>query len=282
MNYSQFEVPINYDELGLKHNDVKATVTTYILDYYPQVQPRKNRPVVIVCPGGGYGYHSPREAEAIAIKMNSLGFHAVVLRYSVAPNEFPCALYEAAWTINYVREHAKDWDADPDRVIIGGFSAGGHVAGCLATMYEDEIMKNYLCNVLKVEPKAVRPDGLLMAYPVVTSGEFAHRGSFEKLLGEQYDSLLEYVSLENRVTKDTPQTFIWHTFADGSVPTENSLLFADSLRKNNVKFDLHIFANGSHGLALASKETDTLDGNKYQPECECWTEMFKNWVDINI
>jgi dipeptidyl aminopeptidase/acylaminoacyl peptidase len=106
--------------------------------------------------------------------------------------------------------------------------------------------------------------------------------SFKRLLGERHDSMLEQVSLEKRVTESTPNTFLWHTFADGTVPVENSLLFANALRRADVKFELHIFPEGSHGLGLGSKETDTKDGKHYRPEVEVWADLFKTWVENTI
>ena len=141
---------------------------------------------------------------------------------------------------------------------------------------------DFLQNVLHVSPKEVRPDGLLLGYPVITSGSKAHRKSFERLLGDRYDELVKSVSLEKRVSGNTPKTFLWHTFSDGNVPVDNSLLFAESLKKAEVPFELHIFPNGNHGLGLGTKETDTKDGKHFEPEVYVWTELFKTWVEKNI
>lgn len=282
MLHTTINIPIDYSKLGIEHNDVPATITTYVLESYPEYQNPKKRPVVVICPGGGYGHHSPREGEAIAIQMNRLGYHAVILRYSLAPNEFPCALYELAWTVDYVRKNADEWDANPDRVIACGFSAGGHVAASLGTMYDEPVMEQFLEKVIGKNSDSIKPNGLLLGYPVLTSGQFAHRGSFEKLLGTQYEQLVDYVSLENRVNKNTPKTFLWHTCEDKSVPLENTLRFACALRENGVPFEVHIFPKGSHGLGLGTQETNTKDGTKYQPECAVWTELFGTWVENNI
>lgn len=282
MLHETIKVNIDYEKLGLQHDNYEASITTYILESYPEVQGVRKRPLVIICPGGGYGHHSPREGEALAIKMNNFGFQACVLRYSLMPNIFPCALYEAAYTMAYVRSHAEEWSVDPDKIIIAGFSAGAHVAASLGTMWNKEILDSFIKNTLQATPNDIKPNGMLLGYPVITSGEFAHRASFERLLGAEYDKNLEFVSLENRVDEDTPITFLWHTFADNTVPVENSLLFANALRKNNIPFELHVFPNGSHGLGLATKETDMADGSKHQIECACWVDMFNTWVEKNI
>lgn len=93
-----------------------------------------------------------------------------------------------------------------------------------------------------------------------------------------YDELVKSVSLEERVSSNTPKTFLWHTFSDGSVSVDNSLLFAESLKKAEVPFELHIFPNGNHGLGLGTKETDTKDGKHFEPEVYVWTELFKTWL----
>lgn len=170
------------------------------------------------------------------MKLLSLGMNAAILRYSLIPDEFPCALYEAAYAVRYLREHAKEWDCDPDKIIIAGFSAGGHVAASLGTMWNSKELEGFVKEYLHTEPEMIRPDGMLLGYPVITSGEKAHRKSFERLLGTRYEQLLESVSLEERVTKDTPQTFLWHTVTDGAVPVENSMLFAQALQKEHIGF----------------------------------------------
>ena len=205
MIHENIKIDIDYEKLGIKHKGADAVFTTYIKEMYPDYQNVFERPLVIICPGGGYEHHSPREGEAVALKMLDFGYNAVVLRYSLMPDEFPCALYEAAYTINYVRNHAKEWDINPDKIIIAGFSAGGHVAASLATMYDQPELADFIQNVLHVSPKEVRPDGLLLGYPVITSGPKAHRKSFERLLGDRYDELVKSVSLEERVSSKLRQ-----------------------------------------------------------------------------
>ncbi len=278
MIHENIEIKLDYGRLGINHNGAPAVMTTYIKDMYPQQQNSFRRPMVIICPGGGYHHHSPREGEAIALKMLDFGYNAAVLRYSLMPDTFPCALYEAAYAVAYARKQAEAWDIDPDRIIAAGFSAGGHVAASLGTMWHDKELEKLL-EVLGEQPEAVRPNGLLLGYPVITSGQFAHRLSFERLLGDRHAELAEQVSLEKRVTQNTPAAFIWHTAADQSVPVENSFLFAQALKQAGVPFELHIFPEGSHGLGLGTKETDTKDGTHFQPEVYAWTELFKTWME---
>lgn len=282
MLHEDIELKIDYEALGIKHDSSVPVLTTYILKRLVQMQGDRKRPCILICPGGGYEHLSEREAEPIAIRMNSMGFNACVLRYSLIPNEYPVPLYEAAYAVKYIRDHADEWGINPDKLVIAGFSAGGHVAASLGTLWNQPELDSYIRKYLGCEPEYVRPDGMLLGYPVIMSGDKAHRMSFVRLLGNRYDELLDTVSLEKRVNKGTPEAFIWHTFEDGSVPVENSLLLAEAMKKQEIPFELHIFPKGSHGLGLGTRETDMKDGSKYQPECSVWPDMFRTWFESTI
>ncbi len=280
MIHEVIEIDIDYSKLGINHNGNKATITTYIKDMFPDYQNKFYRPFVIICPGGGYEHHSPREAEAIAIKMLDMGYNAAILRYSLMPNIFPCQLYEAAYAVDYIRKHATQWDINPGRIIMAGFSAGGHVAGCLGTLYNNPIMDDFL-KLMQLNNDDIKPNGLMLGYPVITSGDKAHLLSFERLLQDKVTDkdILKLVSVECNVTPDAPPAFIWHTFTDNSVPVENSLMLASAYKKANVNFELHIFPSGAHGLGLGTKETDTKDCKHYCPEVSVWTSLFNTWLN---
>ena len=128
-----------------------------------------------------------------------------------------------------------------------GFSAGGHLAGSAGLMWN----KQEIYRPLRRRPSVFRPDGVVLCYPVVTGGASAHRGSMENLLGERHDELLELVSLENRVTRQAPPFFLWHTADDTCVPVENSLLLDKALRAKGMESELHVYPHGSHGQSLA-------------------------------
>ncbi len=275
---STIEIELDYKKLGFEKKSNAATMTMYIRDTYPQYQNPFKRPLLIICPGGGYDHHSPREGEAIAIRMLDLGLNCIVLRYSLEPDRFPCQLFEAAYAVRYARQHAEEWDSDPDKVIIAGFSAGGHVASSLGAFYNKDLMKPLL-EELKASPEEIRPDKLLLGYPVITSGEYAHKGSFEKLLGtDSDDKLREMVSIEKHIDSTFPPSFIWHTQKDGSVPVMNSILLLNELIAKQVDTQFHIFTEGKHGLGLGTKDTDTKNCDHYQPEIYVWTDMFAQWA----
>ena len=253
-----------------------AKLYTYFLDNSPEMDIDRKRPLVLVCPGGGYEFTSDREAEPIALQMCARGFHSCVLRYNIAPERFPTAIWELAASVAWLRAHAEEYHIDADNITICGFSAGGHLVTSLSTFWNRE----FLHRVTGLTAEQIRPNRLIASYPVITSGEYAHRGSFNALLGEKAEDpeMLEFVSLEKQVTEDMPPAFIWHTFSDDCVPVENSLMLANAMRKANVPFELHIFPEGPHGLALANEQTDSGDGNMIRRECAAWIDMAADWI----
>ena len=225
-----------------------AELTVYLHEHYQEIAV-ETRPLVLVCPGGAYAYTSEREADPLAAQFLAMGYHAAVLRYSCAPAVYPT-----------------------------GCSAGGHLAASMGVFWKEEFLAGAL-GIRKEEQKLIRPDGMILCYPVITSGEFAHRGSFQNLLGARQEELSAKMSLENQVDKDTPPAFIWHTYEDGAVPVENSLLFVTALRRAGVPAEFHMYPKGSHGLALANRLTQNQDGNAAQPECTSWVGLAHTWIE---
>lgn len=264
-----------YKEIKIEHENETCSLTTYILDNSIKMDPDRKRPMIVICPGGAYEFTSDREAEPIAIRMNAMGFHACILRYSVKPSIFPTALCELGKAIGIVREHADKWNIDTDKIIVLGFSAGGHLTASLGVFWN----KKFLTEMLPYTSQQIRPNGMILCYPVITSGKYAHRGSFLALLGEHYEELLDFVSLEKQVSKDTPPTFLWHTYTDESVPVNNSLMFADALLSKNISLEMHIYPHGHHGLSLGTEET-MLKNNEanLNPEIENWIDMAGRWI----
>lgn len=272
---------MRYQKVMIKTKNTEAELTLYLLDNFPEIDTERTRPTILICPGGAYAIVSDREGEPIAMQMLAQGFHAAVLRYNVAPTRFPNALAEAASSIAYLRENAKELGVDPEKIIMAGFSAAGHLTASLGVFWQEEWLKEYT----GYAPEQVKPNGLILSYPVITSGDHAHSGSFKRLLGEDAtEEQREYVSVERQVTEKVPPCFIWHTMADPVVPVENSLIFASALRNAGVKFELHIFPQGAHGLALATEETAAYGyGNfnpktQLRPECAEWIRLAARFV----
>ncbi len=223
------------------------------------------RAAVIVCPGGGYGMRAAHEGAPICHWLNSLGIHAFLCDYRIAPNRHPLPLDDAQRSIRLVRHHAANWKVDPDHVGILGFSAGGHLV-CSVGNFGDE------GDATASDPIARQPgraNAVIACYPVISSGPFAHRGSFDNLLGPQPDpALLARLSLETTVTPRNPPTFIWFTADDSGVPVENGLLYAAALRQQGVPFALHVYPSGQHGLGLAAENGPV----------SAWTAACAEWL----
>ena len=129
------------------------------------------------------------------------------------------------------------------------------------------------------DPERLCVAGLLLCYPVITSGEKAHEESFRNLLGEQYEEKKDELSLENQVTPDTPPTYLWHTATDETVPVENSLYFFQACLQQGVSAELHIYPVGGHGLSLANEETCRANGIGVQKECQSWSGLAQTWLE---
>lgn len=254
-----------------------ARLITYIQDDSDSMAIDK-RPLVLLCPGGGYGYTSDRESEPIALTFLAMGYHAAILRYSCAPARYPTSLLELATSMLLIRRNAEEWHVDTDKIIVQGCSAGGHLAACLGMFWDEHFLAQSL-GLGTDEHSLLQPRAMLLCYPVITSGEYAHRGSFQNLLGEREAELSEQLSLEHRVSAKTPEAFIWGTYEDGSVPMENSLLLVSALRRAHIPVEYHLYPKGGHGLALATRLTKTADGRHVQEACATWTELAKNWIE---
>lgn len=271
------------EKIDIKVGDAKAAVLTlYLQTDYAMYQEGTVKPMMLICPGGGYEHVSPREGEPIALQFLAGNCHAAVLWYDVDKETvFPQHLMELAKAVAIIRENAKEYMVDPDKIIVAGFSAGGHLAASLGCFWQEDFLKEKMA---PLTPKDYQPNGLMLAYPVITSGEFAHRGSFNNLLGSKANDkdALDFVSLEKHVTKNVPPVFMWHTFEDGAVPLENSLLFAGALRKADVNLEYHVFPHGGHGYALATKETLSIYAKELDPQIPQWINLAKKWIEINF
>ncbi|MCM1185609.1 MAG: alpha/beta hydrolase [Lachnoclostridium sp.] len=257
-----------------------ARMELYIQEYSDALAIDK-RPLILLCPGGGYGRTSDRESEPMALKFLAMGYHAAILRYSCAPAQYPTALLELARAMTVIRTRAEEWHIDAEKVVVQGCSAGGHLAASLGMFWDEDFVAEGI-GLTDKNHEILRPYGMVLCYPVVTSGEFAHKGSFEKLIGEQQEErkkeLLEKLSLENQVSGKTPKVFIWHTFTDQSVPVENSLLLVSALRKAGISTEFHMYPAGEHGLALANHLTQKSDGGAVQEECSTWINLAETWL----
>ena len=257
----------DYAACGLPVPEKYADLALFLLPASESLPHRAEKPLVLVCPGGAYSYCSDREAEPIAAKDLAAGFHAAVLRYHCAPAVFPTALLELAWSVKTIRKFAKQWHVNPDAVFVCGFSAGGHLAASLGTLWNETFLQKALGN------GEWMPNGQILGYPVITMGEYTHQGSRENLIGGRMsDEMTHLLSLEERVDEHTIPTFLWHTAEDGAVPVQNSLMYAAALASHHVPFELHVFEKGAHGLSTCEDITSDL-GNETVPDNQSWVDM---------
>ena len=213
-----------------------------------------DRPCIIVAPGGGYRFVSPTEGEIVARTFYDLGYQAFVLTYTINMLDL-CPLkmqplHDISRAVRYVRKNADTFRISRDSLAVCGFSAAGHLCASLAVHYMDDVETNPDYHDI-----SNRPDAAILSYPVITSGEFAHRDSFTALLGKDAtEEELHYMSLETQVTKDTVPCFIWQTVTDELVPVENAYLMSEALKKAGVPYAMHLFTDGKHGLSVATQD----------------------------
>lgn len=253
----------------------KGVLTCYLQKHtdegdYVKTPPR---PAMLILPGGGYYHCSPREGEPIALSFMDLGINCFVLDYSVAPeHRWPQALLEVCAAMELIRENAEKWHIDPGKLLICGFSAGGHLAASYCTLRH--------CGEVRQHIAAPDIAGAVLCYPVITADpRLRHTGSFQGLTGEEEirEETIERFSLERHVRRGvTPPTFLWHTAADGAVPVENSLLYAGALSREKIPFALHIFPEGNHGLATADKRT--VMPRELNAQVAQWIGLAKLWI----
>lgn len=233
---------------------------------------RRFRKAIIICPGGAYAFRSATEGEYVAVKYQACGFQAFVLEYSVGHISFPRALEELASSVRFVRENADVLDVNPNEIYVCGFSAGGHLAASLGVFWNSYVLGQHYSDVSKI-----RPTGLILCYPVITNGKYAHRETIENIAEEMSEEEKKILSLEEQVSKDTPPVFIWHTLEDDTVPVENTLLFATALKQKGISFELHIFPKGKHGLSLATEYTAVSEDHINAAAAE-WFQLSVTWL----
>jgi acetyl esterase/lipase len=264
---AQTIIPLyNAEVPNVKGSLSKASEPT--LTVYLPAKEKANGTALIVCPGGGYSsVVMKKEGDDIAKFFTEWGITAFVLKYRL-PNDSTMLqkeigpLQDAQRAIQLVRLQAKEYNINPNKVGIIGFSAGGHLAATLGTHFKKALIPN-------TEHVNLRPDFMILAYPVISFNDsLAHGGSKTHLLGDHPSKqLIEEYSNELHVTKETPPAFLVHAKDDNKVPVENSIVFYDALVKNHVPAEIYLYEKGSHGFAL---------NNTTSPEK--WTDKLKVWM----
>ncbi len=238
------------------------------LTVYQPPKEKATGAAVVICPGGGYGIlAAAHEGADVARRFNEQGIAAFVVKYRLpsaktSTNPEIAPLQDAQQAIRVVRQRAAEWQVDPNRIGIMGFSAGGHLASTAGTHFQKALIPN-------ANNISVRPDFMILIYPVISSQPgVTHQGSFENLLGKNAspEKLKEY-SNDQQVTAQTPPTFLVHASDDKAVPSANSILFYQALQQQNIPAELHIYPKGGHGFGLKNPTTP-----------DNWFERCLNWM----
>lgn len=248
-------------------------LTVYCHDNTEEIGLDRVRPAMLIIPGGAYAYVSTRESEPIAIEYLLHGYNSFVLNYSVAPNySFPTQIIEAAMAMIYIRENADKLHVDKNHVAAIGFSAGGHLTGCLGTMFNIQELA-FLRN-----KELIRPDAILLCYPVTYydgDNTKTHLDSFINVSANNPE-LAKRLSLETHVNKNSSPAFIWHAADDVVVPLDGTLILTNAYYKAGVPVELHVFEKGGHGLSVCTEETNMVNN-----EDRIWIQASVNWLKLH-
>lgn len=258
-----------------------SSISCYILNSRPSRNPDQSpRPGIVLVPGGGYHCVVDHEQECVAVQFLSKGYHVFILNYTVNEDGtkplHSLPLEQLASAMALIRSHSGEWNLNPDCLAVAGFSAGGHLAGSLAVHWH----RDWLYERTGLSPELIRPNAMILSYPVITTGPMTHVGSINHLLGtEASEEELQLYSLEKQVTDHVPPTFLWHTMEDEFVPVDNSILFAHACIRENVSTELHIFPKNCHGLSLATKETAWIPASE-DSHIAHWFSLCIEWLDL--
>lgn len=241
----------------------EATLEGYILDCELSLGQESERPAIVICPGGGYVYCSPREGEPVALRYAARGFHAFILRYSVGWDAAGFSpLQEVSWAIGYIRDHAAEWHIDPAKIATCGFSAGGHLALAAGVLGEN------------------RPNAMILGYPAVSIPNYPGANFMLKLLTgrqEVTDEDATYFSLTNHIGKDSPPVFLAAT-AEDMLTGYGALPVAQIYSQLGLGYELHIFQHGPHGYSLADETSADGNSQVLNPSFAQWHGLSVDWL----
>lgn len=246
----------------------------YCYEDTPEIPYHKQRPAVLVCPGGGYLMCSAREADPVAMQYAAAGYNTFVLYYTVGEKAaFPRPLLDLCAAMKLIRENAAEWGVISDNIAVCGFSAGGHLAASLGVFWNDpEIVRLSGC-----ENGESRPNALILGYPVISTSWMENAGQLDRIIGDnEPESTYRKLNLHTMVTAATPQAFLAHTVRDNAVPVEDSIKFASALIAAGVPCELHIFPNGVHGLSVSDAQVCPDGGD---PQFAKWVPMSVDWLN---
>ncbi|MCI8949632.1 MAG: alpha/beta hydrolase [Lachnospiraceae bacterium] len=241
------------------------------LTCYPAAEGSRKE-TVLICPGGGYSFLSPREGKPIAEAFCQAGYHGAVLEYCLEPEVLGTGpLKELAWCLRFLKT-SETWQGKNEKIWVAGFSAGGHLAASLGALWNAD------CIFSQEEQRRNRPDGLILAYPVICMDNYGHARSAARLTGGREEEK-ELFSLEKRDLSQCPPVFIWNTLEDEKVPAMNSILFAKKLAEDGASCEYHLYHKGLHGMSLATLQVESEAENLHPDEhIASWFSLCLQWM----
>ena len=252
---------MHYEKIHYPDNE-KVCMECYIQDSGLKLGQEQMRPAVVICPGGGYVYLSPREAEPVALAYAAKGIQAFVLHYSLGWDVKGFQpLNEMDWAIGMIRSHAKEWYVDADKILACGFSAGGHLA-----LSSGLLGKN-------------RPNGLILGYPAT---DMSGKGSeLMQMLFTGGKELTEeervWLNPVQAVTKDAPPLFMFTT-AEDILTRKLTLDLVMAYEEQNCLLEYHLFQKGPHGYSLANEACADGSSQVINPHVEKWLNLSVEWL----
>lgn len=299
--YRERKIIMHVHTLPLRENRQAVTLTTYLIDDSKEFQTGVKRPLIVLVPGGGYLNVSDREGEPIALKFMAQGYHVAIIRYTTylledtnppvtrAQKVWPDALYDLAEAMIQLQNHADEWLIDTDKIVMAGFSAGGHLALSFAVHRN----KSLILDQYEDRANAFNLSGLILGYPVTdytlmeekiqkindqeltNFWRFSNRGLFG--VSEPTREQLALMSPVKDIDETIPPIFIWHTVDDGLVFPENSLRVAEKMSELKRPYELYMFEEGVHGLSLADHTSASYPGHINEP-VQVWFSQALKWL----
>lgn len=240
---------INLKDYYPLHTD--ASIEVEIIENSIEFEtPRK---AIIIVPGGGYDHLSKREADPVALNFMLENYAVFILKYTVNQS-YPIQIKELACAFDYIRNNATKYQIIKDKIVLCGFSAGGHLCATYSYLYKNKDI--YL--PLNLVSSNLIPNALILAYPVITMGSFSHKGS-KKIVTGNNENLIDLLSVEKHIDSSFPPTFVFHTITDKSVPIENSKLLIDALKRNHVRHSYRFYNNLNHGISISTSLVNKIE-----------------------
>ena len=297
-----------YEKIALYEGREDVTLTTYILDDSVEMLNGRKRGAILICPGGAYLYCSDREGEPIAMAFSAMGYHTFVLRYSVynenkgkntieniLPNSdtpwinkeavvYPGPMRDIGKALIYIKEHEEAWHVDMDKVALCGFSAGAHNCAMYSVNYDKPVITDYF----GIDSRGIRPTAVILGYMTSDYVDLKYDSDAMELLKAHISAYTGKEKLEDKafaeklspsrlVNQNTPPMFLWATSKDNLVDPGHSLKMALALNKYKVPYEVHIFEEGKHGMALGTAATAS-GTNEIDEDVAGWVHMVDRWL----